>query len=82
VHHDRRDHPVVGVSDFLCTLGRPVVEPGCGVHLRATAVKQRVVDRDGHCRVTRYQRRTTMRARIAETASGDHREWEKNRWAR
>ena len=45
---DRGDDPVVAVADLVRAGGRPVVEPGRGVHLRSAAVKQCVVDRDRH----------------------------------
>ena len=39
---------LLGVADLASALGRPIVEPGRGVHLRSAAVKQCVVDCDPH----------------------------------
>ena len=56
-HHDRRDHPVVAVTDGPLVTRRPVMEPGRGVHPWPAAVKQRVVDRDRHRLIIGDQRR-------------------------
>ena len=56
-HDDGADDPVVAQPDLMRALGRAVVEPADGVHLRPGPVKQRVVDRRQHRLAGRDQQR-------------------------